>query len=125
MAKKETATKYPDQNNLDKIADTRPKAGWKPCSKCDKWIKGPNTPKCYHCGHDFPKPATKVGRPATKQAGIGDTLTLLDKIKTFIKSKGGTEKATATVTELETLIDDCGSVDELKQAIETLGKWGG
>lgn len=115
------------QEHADKIADTRPGSGWKQCPHCKKWIKGPTTPTCYSCGTNFPKPQgngkgkTSNGKPQ----GFGDALGTLSKVKGYIDKQGGFDKATEAVKEMEGLIDSCGSVAALKQAIATLENWGG
>jgi hypothetical protein len=110
-----------------RVADTRPGPGWKQCKKCGKWSKGPKAPACLNaaCGAPFPtsQAAKSPSRPAGKSQGFGDTLETLKQVKGFVDKQGGYEKASQAVRELMSLIDACGSAEELLSGIETLKGW--
>lgn len=112
---------------MAKTADfTREKRGqgWRHCQKCDGYTKGSRSEKCAGCGTPFAT-AKKRTTKAQTATGIGDALTVLDKVRQFVGSHGGASKATEAITAMTELVDACGSTDELKQAIETLAKWDG
>jgi hypothetical protein len=122
MAKKKAP--QPARPADERISATRPGPGWKQCSKCKQWIRGPAAPKCFSCGEPFPikaKPATGKAKPSTS---FGEALDTLDRVKGFVKVQGGYDKAVQSVENWEELIEECGGLADLKEAITTLQKWG-
>lgn len=109
----------------DNVADTRPSAGWKECPHCSKWVKGTRTSECPNCGKPIPsKEAKGKGKAKSKTTcDLSLAIQTLDRVKTFIGKHGGDQKANALLDDLQTLIDDCGSLDDVKEAIATLSKW--
>jgi hypothetical protein len=125
--KKETAKSTPVNPNADKIADAKPSAGWKQCKSCHKWVKGLKTKTCYACGDPFifkgkgakPTPATTTD--AVKS--VGKTFDTMKKVKHFIGKCQGYDNAKDIVSEFESLIQDCGSIGDLKKMIVGLEEW--
>lgn len=125
--KKETAKPTPVNPNADKIADAKVNNGWKQCKSCRKWNKGLKTKTCHACGNPFtfegkgakPTPATTTD--AVKS--VGKTFDTMKKVKDFIGKCQGYDNAKESVSELESLIRDCGSIADLKKMIEGLEEW--
>ncbi len=122
--------KYPDPTKKDKIRKDRPDppSGWKKCSDCEHWIKGPTTPTCYNCGHAFPPPKGKGKAKAVEQqpeTSFSDMLPKLDKVSDFMDKAGGYEDASKAVADMEALLHEVGSLDALKEALNLLKKVSG
>ena len=129
MAKKQTPAPTPEAKDKGFYAEYQ--HGTRKCPKCNHYTKGPKAPKCLNpdCGYDFPPTTPKdKGSGASVQPAIGglnlaNALKQADKVKQFVVTHGGYEKAKELLFDIQTIADDCGCLSQLSQAIATLEVW--
>ncbi len=104
--------------------------GWKSCPQCGGYVRGPNTPVCPACKHEFPKKekgeSSKPGKTSTSApSGISGEAVLL-----YVLRAGGIDKAKKGIEGLKSnpcmeFAISCGGVDAaLKKLAEVEAKIG-
>jgi hypothetical protein len=107
----------------------RKRLGQKQCPKCSKWIKGPRTKTCPHCGHQFQSRPVEapVAQPAAtavmdKPVKSGDVITIeqIKRVGQMVQAIGGFGR----LNELVGVIREVGGLKRFKDLLEAMSVTG-
>lgn len=98
-----------------------PRRGYKTCPACQTQVKGPATPKCPKCGHDFGvKKKSKVKTRSTIRTS--EIQSELNHRLELLKQAGGLEKVAAEIERAANIQADLSSqLKEIEEQLKPLG----
>jgi hypothetical protein len=102
----------------------RRRLGQKQCPECRKWIKGPRTKKCPHCGFEFggKKQAATATEPVTTateapaKVNGGITLDQIKAVGQIVRTVGGFRR----VQDMLAVIKEVGGMKKFKDLLDAM-----